>query len=106
MDNKCSRKVIIINCIMYFLFGISLLYILFNKNKCELPIDYSNKILDDCYLTLHNLISIQFSNHSNYNSTVKTYIYSASKPFLIELLNNSTDDCLCCPTNFNEHLKI
>jgi hypothetical protein len=82
---------------------------MFNKINISLeckskdsPIDYELKNLDECYLTIHNFISIK----SNSNvSDVKTYIYSATRPFLIELINNATQDCLCCPNNFNQHLN-
>ncbi len=82
---------------------------MFNKINISLeckskdsPIDYELKNLDECYLTIHNFISIK-SNSSV--SDVKTYIYSATRPFLIELINNATQDCLCCPNNFNQHLN-
>ena len=72
----------------------------------EKPIDYEVKVLDKCYLTLHNLIWIRNWNDSFRETDVKTFVYSQTKPFLIELLNNVTDDCLCCPSNYNQHLNF
>ena len=75
------------------------------------PIDYILKEgLENSYLTLHNIISINNSldfskiNNSNYVNikndkpinTFHTYITSYSKPFLLELIHNSTQDCVCC----------
>ena len=68
------------------------------------PVDHEIKDIDDCFLTIHNLISIKM-NDSTSDHDVKTYIYSATKPFLIELINNSTKDCLCCPNDLNNYLK-
>lgn len=76
-------------------------YCLYQKTMvdCEL-------FIDDCYLTVHNLISIKQINESSSESDVKTYIFSATKPFLIELLKNTSKDCICCPDNFNQHLNF
>ena len=72
--------------------------------KCEIiekPIYYELKnINDNCYLTIHNLISINSTigngNNISTNEKFKSYIYSYTKPYLLELIHNSTDDCLCC----------
>ena len=82
------------------------------RNYCKIhqPIDYILKEeLDKCYLTVHNFVSLNstieviqqnFSNINlkNYSQSEKfhTYITSFSKPFLLELVQNSTQDCLCC----------
>ena len=55
--------------------------------------------LDKCYLTIHNFVSIHQKNkfgHSNDSINFKTFIYSYTRPFLLELIQNSTDDCVCC----------
>jgi hypothetical protein len=46
--------------------------------------------LNECYLVVHTLISDNYKN-------VTTYINSYTKPFMIELVNNATQDCICCP---------
>jgi hypothetical protein len=69
------------------------------------PIDYQIRDIDDCYLTVHNFVSINstieeisanISHDINNKLNFKTYIYSYTKPFLLELIQNSTKDCLCC----------
>jgi hypothetical protein len=78
-----------------------------NQDTKEHPIDYQIKDLKECYLTIHNFVSINTTikdqsskNESNViknKFNFKTYIYSYTKPYLIELIQNSTKDCLCCP---------
>ena len=77
------------------------------KMKNQLIIE--NQLKNDsnqCYLTIYNLISIQTTideknkspkkyNISN-NKDFKAYIYSYSRPYLLEIIQNSTEDCLCC----------
>ena len=55
------------------------------KNAMDNPIN-----LNECYLVLHTLISDNYKN-------VSSYINSYTKPFMIELVNNATQDCICCP---------
>ncbi len=65
------------------------IYNIYIQNDCQYPID--NPInLNECYLIVHNLISDK-------NNSVKTYVSSYTKRFLIELLSNATEDCFCCP---------
>ena len=72
--------------------------------KCEkCPIDFEMKIMDQCYLTVQNIIKYDVSNESK--TKVSSFIYSATKPFLIELINNATNDCICSQNLYNEHLK-
>ena len=98
---------ILINLIIFDL--ISIISIINNNKICEneKPIDYILKNdMNECYLTIHNLISMKTTineknqNSKKYNITnnqeFKTYIYSFSKPYLLELIQNSTEDCLCC----------
>jgi hypothetical protein len=75
-------------------------------NTGKNPIDYQIKDIDDCYLTVHNFVSMNSTieeisaniSHDIKNKfNFKTYIYSYTKPFLLELIQNSTKDCLCCP---------
>ena len=51
------------------------------------PIDHPIN-LNECYLVVHTLIS---------DGNVTTYVNSYTKPFLIELVSNASNDCLCCP---------
>ena len=86
------------------LFWISI--ILFWK-PITLKIEFSNTTipqqqdfidLNDCYLTIHNFVSIhnnQTYNNFDQNLKFKSYIYSYTKPFLLELMNNISKDCLC-----------
>jgi|SRR5882757_1110139 len=79
------------------------------RNYCmsHQPIDYVLKEeFDKCYLTVHNFISLNSTlvqhkndsniNFNNYSQKFYTYISSFTKPFLLELVHNSTEDCLCC----------
>src|SRR6266481_2266153 len=111
MNRKTIETISLISTITSILGFFILCYIItFQKIEIKLDcdstdrsaIDFEMKALDNCYLTLHNLISIKtFNNSSNPETNVKTFIYSVSKPFIIELLNNFTDDCLCCPNKYN-----
>ena len=67
-----------------------------NSNEKQ-PIDYQIKDIDECYLTVHNFVSMKSrqKNKSKNNIEFKTYIYSYTKPYLLELVQNSTHDCLC-----------
>ena len=109
--NKFIKLILYITYILFLLY----LSISLSRNinyvieKCKNnPIDYIKKI-DDCYLTIHNFVSINSTpviqnvvNKSNINvklnsnQNFKTYIYSYTKPYIIELAQNSTKDCLCC----------
>ena len=55
------------------------------ENAMDNPVN-----LNECYLVIHTLISDSYKN-------VNTYINSYTKPFMIELVNNATQDCICCP---------
>jgi len=103
---------LILNCLTVLLNIYIILYIkkfvILDKQQ---PIDYVLKEgFENSYLTIHNIISInnslEFSkiNNSNYinikyvkpMNNFHTYITSYSKPFLIEMIHNSTRDCMCC----------
>ena len=83
-----------------------LLSMLANNSKVNFqngmkPIDSEMKTnLDDCYLTIHNFVSVNQTwekrNESSNKHIIKTYIYSYTKPYLLELVQNSTESCLCC----------
>ena len=62
---------------------------------------------EECFITIHNFVKFNSTAiiekspgvndvHWNTNQNFKTYIYSYTRPFLIELIQNSTQDCLCC----------
>ncbi len=101
-NDQKFKFLLMINILLIKLFIIFL--IINNYKKCEIiekPIDYELKnIIDNCYLTIHNLISINTTigneNNISSNEKFKSYIYSYTKPYLLELIQNSTDDCLCC----------
>ena len=67
------------------------------------PVDYQLIPIEQCYLTVHNFIRFEsmalFNNQSEIsfknNQSLKTYIYSYTKPYLIELIQNNSKDCLC-----------
>ena len=68
-----------------------------NGTKEEVPKTHN---MDSCYLTIHNFVSLnKFDEYRNINEIIKfkTFIYSYTKPFLLELINNATTDCICCP---------
>ena len=54
--------------------------------------------LSDCFLSIENFITVrQRYNESTNEFELKTYARSYSSPYLIELIQNSRKDCLCCP---------
>jgi hypothetical protein len=110
MDFKKNIHIIYISIIILMLIKD---LIIFNKSSINLnfdstkhPIDYQLKYINDCYLTIHNFVSInstirnqptiENSNDIKNDFDFKTYIYSYTKPYLIEMIQNSTKDCLCC----------
>lgn len=70
-------------------------------DSCEqIIIDYELKNLDDCLITVHNFIRMS-DNCSNGEKNMndfdfKSYISTYTKPYLIQLLNNNSKNCLCC----------
>lgn len=90
-------------CGLVSIFIISVILFTTNKIKIEFestcdsePVDYEMKNIDECYLTVHNFIRISKEKNFSNAFDFKTYVYSYTKPYLIELLQNNTDDCLCC----------
>jgi hypothetical protein len=79
----------------------------FEYKQEKYPIDYQIKDINDCYLTVHNFVSVNSTIEQTQSTIIskdvknkfnfKTYIYSYTKPYLLELIQNSTKDCLCCP---------
>lgn len=104
MENEMKKfklflfKTFVVILTMIILFFIQTLMI--NNEIFKLdrqPIDYELKNLDECYLTIHNFIRLpswMIQNNSN-DFDFKTYIYSYTKPYLIQLINNNTNDCIC-----------
>ena len=81
--------ILVVNLIM--------LCIAFNIGKKTYEMFKSNDI-KEAFIQIHNFVSFKEFNNSTDNpikQSFKTYIYSYTKPFLLELINNSTDDCLC-----------
>ena len=110
-QGKNDQKLKLLLKINIFLINLfSIILIINNLKKCykiEKQIDCEVKnIIDNCYLTIHNLISINttienmnpngIGKNISTKEKFKSYIYSYSKPYLLELIQNSTDDCLCC----------
>ena len=78
------------------------------------PIDFvSKEELDKCYLTVHNFVSFKSTieinpslnstnsiylkfNESSQDQNFHSYISSYNRPFLLELVQKSKNDCLCC----------
>jgi hypothetical protein len=99
--------IIIILLIINFILLNKSITINFNNDLKKFPIDYQIEDLKECYLTVHNFVSInttvQDQSSINDSSDIKnkfdfkTFIYSYTKPYLLELVQNSTKDCLCCP---------
>ncbi len=111
-----SNKIIKYFISIFLILNLILLSIFVNKNininfefDKKYPIDFELKPnLDNCYLTIHNFISFNSTMTSNGTDSLqafyqsnqqkfKTYVYSYTKPYLIELVHNSSKDCLCCP---------
>ena len=62
--------------------------------------DYNVKTLKNCFLSVENFVTFKQHNSSNVNKTnfeMKTFASLFSSPYLIELIHQSTRDCLCCP---------
>ena len=84
--------------------SILLLCVIFYSNPIIIKIEFINSTeeysnLDKCYLTIHNFVSIHQKNgikYSNDSIDFKTFIYSYTRPYLLELINNTTNDCICC----------
>ena len=72
-----------------------------NRNQLDQDIK-----IEECFLTVHNFINFNsnvlsrnnksFDNILKNDQNFKTYVYSYTKPFLIELVQNATKNCLCC----------
>jgi hypothetical protein len=104
--SKYIYKVILIILSIKILFDIN------NQSQNQTPVDFILKDpLESCYLSVHNFVSFNTTldlltndsksmfqlNQNLNNQNFKTYISSYTKPFLLELVQNSTDNCLCCP---------
>ena len=113
------EKIFIFKLILYFV-NISLLVkVMFDINELKVKFGYSQPIdyiikenLDKSYLSVHNLVSFNTTidlisrttygfkdikiKNSSHKQSFNTYVSSYTKPFLIELIQNSTKDCLCC----------
>ena len=58
---------------------------------------YNNE-LEDCFLSIQNFVTVRqnYSLCSKNEFDMKTYASSFSSPYLIQLIQNSKRDCLCC----------
>ena len=52
--------------------------------------------LQDCFLSIQNFVTVR-QNRTENDFELKTYASSFTSPYLIELIQNSQRDCLCCP---------
>ena len=100
-----NKIILFVNC--FFCFSLILLLtigkfhieIRMNSNE-NISTDYEKIDLENCFMTIHHLISIENDNNNlKSNANVQTFVYMATKPHLIQLLNNVSEDCLCCPNN-------
>ena len=113
-------KIFILHSVIHIINFIFLIQISFNVHeidkyfKLHQHFDYeTTRDLDECYLTIHNFVSFNstfdiqpnanFSESTNINvknvtqkQSFHTYISSYNKPFLLEMVQNATNDCLCC----------
>lgn len=99
INNTFKIKYNIIYILILTIITQMIFFIIYYKLNCSeiCPIDYEIKNIDDCYLTIHNLISTNlFDKNNKYkNQTINTYIYKYSKPYLIQMINNSSNNILC-----------
>ena len=55
--------------------------------------------LENCFLSIENFVTVR-QNQSNFctlnDFDLKTFASSYSSPYLIELIQNSKNDCICC----------
>ena len=51
--------------------------------------------IDNCYLSIQNFVTMRHNTSNDNKFELKTYISSFTKPYLIELLQHQTKDCLC-----------
>lgn len=59
---------------------------------------HSESNLDKCFLSIENFVTVRYQNTTERNATfdMKTFAHSYTSPYLIELITNSKNDCLCC----------
>lgn len=89
--NKIAIIFVIILSVIYFGILYYHIYHLYNN-------DYNAKILKSCFISIENFVTLRQSNITKSNSfEMKTYASSYSTPYLIELIQQATRDCLCCP---------
>ena len=56
----------------------------------------SSKQLQECFISLTNFVTIRPKNYTNYEFQLETFAHSYTSPYLIQLIQNSKNDCLCC----------
>ena len=83
----------IVSCLFFFYASVlifELSYVIFNSNE-----------LKNCFISIENFVTVRkIPNNTTcekYDFDMKTYASSYSSPFLIELIQNSQKNCLCCP---------
>lgn len=61
----------------------------------------TNNDLKKCFLSIENFITVRqkYNNSQKFINEfeMKSYASSYTSPYLIELIQNSKRDCLCCP---------
>lgn len=85
---KYCVKVIIMDILIVFSVWTTIYFQMNNDNNMD---------IDKCYLTIQNFVTMRhgFNISNDRKFDLKTYISSFSKPYLIELLQHETKDCLC-----------
>lgn len=58
---------------------------------------HNEKYLGKCFLSIENFVTVRKTNGTHNEFDMKTFASSFSSPYLIELIQNSHKDCLCCP---------
>lgn len=77
---------------------IDLLIIVSVWTTIHLQLNTSNVDIDKCYLSIQNFVTMRYAKHnvsSEKQFDMQSYITSYSKPYLIQLLQHETKDCLC-----------
>src|SRR5215469_14142855 len=87
LDNllRFVSLVVLINVLIF------LVVIYCKIDKIEIP-------SDDCYLSIHNFVSVKKYSKTNKTVNVESFIHRFSKPFVLQIIKNAENDCLCCPS--------
>ena len=103
-----NKIIVILNVYIVIIITYIWLQKIHNGTHSKGPIDYIIKDeIDDCYLSVHNFISIEpivqynksqksiFWKFNKSSENIHTYISTYTKPYLLQLIKNSSKDCIC-----------